>query len=143
MWVPQRAAVAGSRLSVRYRLYWSADEPYPTSLARCIATRRGRGGQPGRPRPTGVEKFMVEFLGGPLTQLAYGVKPTAALSAPSGTFSYVFTEAVPDGIPGHWRAQFDFTPAGKEVVDLRLFLRLGAQTLSETWLYQYYPPERS
>lgn len=143
MWVPQRAAVAGSRLSVRYRLYWSADEPYPTSLARCIATRRGRGGQPGRPRPTGVEKFMVEFLGGPLTQLAYGVKPTAVLSAPSGTFSYVFTEAVPDGIPGHWRAQFDFTPAGKEVVDLRLFLRLGAQTLSETWLYQYYPPERS
>jgi periplasmic glucans biosynthesis protein len=48
---------------------------------------------------------------------------------------------VPDGIAGHWRAQFDFTPAGSEPVDLRLFLRLGDRTLSETWLYQYLPPE--
>jgi periplasmic glucans biosynthesis protein len=139
MWVPQQPTLAGTRLNVRYRLHWSADEPYPTPLARCVATRRGRGGQPGRPRPAGVEKFMVEFLGGPLAQLPFGVIPEAVLSAPSGAFSYVFTEAVPDGVPGHWRAQFDFTPAGKEIIDLRLFLRLGAQTLSETWLYQYYP----
>ena len=28
------------------------------------ATRMGRGGQPGKPRPRGVFKFSVEFLGG-------------------------------------------------------------------------------
>jgi periplasmic glucans biosynthesis protein len=142
MWVPRQAGVAGSKLDFRYRLHWGADEPFPTALARCVATRMGRGGQPGRSRPAGVEKFMVEFLGGPLSQLAFGVRPEAVLSAPSGAFSYVFTEAVPDGVVGHWRAQFDFAPAGKDVVDLRLFLRLGERTLSETWLYQYHP-ERS
>jgi glucans biosynthesis protein len=142
MWVPRAGARAGAALTARYRLHWGADEPFPTPLARCIATRRGRGGQPGRARPPGVEKFMVEFTGGPLTQLPYGVRPEAVLSSPSGTFSYVFTEAVPDDVPGHWRAQFDFTPASREVVDLRLFLRLGGRTLSETWLYQYDPAER-
>jgi glucans biosynthesis protein len=142
MWVPQKSARAGAALTARYRLDWGADEPFPTPLARCVATRRGRGGQPGRARPPGVEKFMVEFLGGPLTQLPFGVHPEAVLSAPSGAFSYVFTEAVPDDVPGHWRAQFDFTPAGREVVDLRLFLRAGGRTLSETWLYQFDPAER-
>ncbi len=139
MWVPHRAATAGSQFQFRYRLYWTAEEPFPSSLARCVATRLGRGGQPGQPRPAGVEKFMVEFLGGPLADLPFGVRPEAVLSAASGTFSYVFTEAVPDGVPGHWRAQFDFAAAGAQPVDMRLYLRLGERTLSETWLYQYRP----
>jgi len=58
------------------------------------------------------------------------------LSAARGSFSYVFTEAVPNNVAGHWRAQFDYTPEGNGPVDLRLFLKNGDQTLSETWLYQ-------
>lgn len=106
---------------------------------RCLATRLGRGGQPGHPRPKGVRKFVVEFVGGPLEVLPFGIKPQPVLTASSGTFSSVFTEAVPDSVPGHWRAQFDFTAAGPDVVDMRLFLKNGDQTLSETWLYQYHP----
>jgi periplasmic glucans biosynthesis protein len=34
-----------------------------------------RGGQPGQPRPKGVRKFMIEFLGGALADLPKGVKP--------------------------------------------------------------------
>ncbi len=139
MWVPREPARAGGAFALRYRLYWAADEPHPTPLARCVATRLGRGGEPGKPRPKGVHKFMVEFLGGPLTTLAFCVKPQPVLTASHGTFSYVFSEAVPDGVPGHWRAQFDYTPARNEVAELRLFLRNAQQTLSETWLYQYRP----
>ena len=79
----------------------------------------------------------VGALRGPLVSLPFGVKPQPILSAPSGTFSYVFTEAVPDSVPGHWRASFDFTAAGPGVVEMRLFLKNADQTLSETWLYQY------
>jgi glucans biosynthesis protein len=140
MWVPQRPAKAGTNLKVRYRLYWGADEPHPSTLARCVATRLGRGGEPGKPRPKGVEKFVVEFLGGPLAGLPFGTKPQPILSASSGTFTYVFTEAVPDGVPGHWRASFDFTAAGPGVVEMRLFLKSDDQTLSETWSYQYTAP---
>jgi periplasmic glucans biosynthesis protein len=139
MWTPKQAAKAGTSFRLRYRLYWKANEPHQTTLARCVATRLGRGGEAGKPRPKGVYKFVVEFLGGPLVGLAFGVKPQPVLRASSGTFSSVLTDAVPDSIPGHWRAQFDFTPAGPNVVDMRLFLKNGDQTLSETWLYQYHP----
>lgn len=135
-WVPKAPATAGSSFRFGYRLYWTATEPFVPPLALVQATRMGRGGQPGQPRPAGVVKFMVEFQGGQLASLPFGVKPEAVLSAASGTFSYVFTEAVPDGIAGHWRAQFDFTPAGPGPVDMRLYLKTGTQTLSETWLYQ-------
>jgi glucans biosynthesis protein len=81
---------------------------------------------------------VVEFLGGRLANLPYGTKPQPVLSTTSGTFSDVFTEAVPDSVPGHWRAQFDFTPADADVIDMRLFLKNAEQTLSETWLYQYH-----
>jgi len=138
MWVPKQPAKAGSSLRYRYRLQWCATEPHETALARCVATRIGRGGEPGKVRPKGVHKFMVEFLGGPLATLPFGEKPKPVLWSSSGTFSYVFTEAVPDGIPGHWRAQFDFTGSGAKVVDMRLYLKDGEATLSETWLYQFH-----
>jgi periplasmic glucans biosynthesis protein len=139
MWVPEKPATAGSEVKLSYRLYWAANEPFPTELARCVATRLGNGGQPGQPRPKGVRKFMVEFQGAPLAALPFGVKPEAVLWASRGTFSYVFTEAVPDDVPGHWRAQFDLTVSGSEPVEMRLFLRAGEKILSETWLYQYHP----
>jgi glucans biosynthesis protein len=139
VWVPEKPAVSGAVFDLSYRLHWLADEPTPTELARCVATRLGNGGQPGRPRPTGVRKFMVEFLGGPLEKLPFGVKPEPVLWASRGTFSYVFTEAVFDGVPGHWRAQFDLTVEGADPVEMRLFLKNGDAILSENWLYQYHP----
>lgn len=139
MWVPRDPARAGANYRLRYKLHWAADEPYPTPLARCVATRIGRGGQPGQPRPPGVHKFMVEFLGGPLDKLPFGTKPEPVLTTSRGEFSYIFTEAVPDGVSGHWRAQFDLKVDGTEPVELRLYLKSAGKTLSETWLYQYHP----
>jgi glucans biosynthesis protein len=139
MWVPQEPARAGAGYRLNYRLHWRADEPDPTPLARCVATRLGRGGQPGQPRPPGVEKFVVEFLGGPLAGLPFGVKPEPMLSSSRGQFSQVFAEAVPDGVAGHWRAVFDLTAEGADPVDVRLYLQSAEQTLSETWLFQYLP----
>ena len=139
MWVPAQAAKAGSTFEFSYRLHWSADEAPVEQLARCVATRLGNGGVPGLPRPKGVRKFMVEFLGGPLAKLPFGTKPEAVLSASRGEFSYVYTEAVPDDVPGHWRAQFDLTVGKADPVEMRLYLKNGNETLSETWAYQYHP----
>jgi periplasmic glucans biosynthesis protein len=139
MWVPAEPARPGSAHEFRYRLYWLADEPFPTPLGRCVATRLGNGGQPGQPRPKGVRKFMVEFLGGPLEKLPFGTKPEPVLWASRGTFSYIFTEAVPNDVPGQWRAQFDLTVTGTEPVDMRLYLKADETVLTETWLFQYNP----
>jgi len=140
MWVPAEPARAGQSLEFRYRMHWAADEPYPTPLARAIATRFGNGGQAGTVRPKGVRKFMVEFIGAPLTRLPSGVIPQPVLSASRGEFSNILTEAVPNNVPGHWRTQFDLTVTGTEPVEMRCYLRNGDEVLSETWLYQYHPP---
>ena len=139
MWVPAEPVKAGAQFRLKYKLYWQADEPFPTELARCVATRLGNGGQPGTARPDGVRKFMVEFSGGPLKDLPFGVLPEPVLWASRGTFSYVFTEAVPNGEAGHWRAQFDLAASGSEPVEMRLYLKVGDRVMSETWLYQYRP----
>ncbi|MDX3908108.1 MAG: glucan biosynthesis protein D [Pigmentiphaga sp.] len=139
MWVPAAPAAKGTSYRLKYRLHWTGREPFPPPMARCVATRLGNGGQPGQPRPEGVRKFMVEFLGGPLAQLPYGVQPEPVLWASRGKFSYVYTEAVPNDVPGHWRAQFDLAVDGTDPVEMRLYLKSGERTLSETWLYQYHP----
>lgn len=141
IWVPEKKGVAGSQTTLRYRLHWLADEPYPTPLARCVATRLGRGGQPGKPRPKGVRKFVLDFLGGPLAGLPSGVKPEFHVTASRGEISpYRIVEAVPDGVAGHWRVEFDLARVqGAEPVELRLYLTAEGQVASETWLYQYHP----
>ena len=139
MWVPAEPARAGQSIELRYRMHWSAEEPYPTPLARVVATRLGNGGQAGTTRPKGVRKFMVEFLGAPLTKLPSGVIPRPVLTASRGEFANILTEAVPNNVPGHWRTQFDLTVTGTEPVEMRCYLRSGDEVLSETWLYQYHP----
>jgi periplasmic glucans biosynthesis protein len=140
MWVPEGPARAGMAYEYRYKTWWQASEPDPGSLARVVATRLGNGGQPGQPRPRGVRKFMVEFLGGPLANLPFGVRPEPVVTASRGTFgAYRNTEPVPNGVSGHWRTQFDLATTGSEPVDMRLFLRVGDQIMTETWLYQYHP----
>ena len=139
MWVPKAVVKGGQAYTLKYRLHWAADEPFPTNLGRCVATRMGNGGQPGTKRPVGVRKFVVEFLGGPLKDLAFGVTPEVVLSTSRGDFSYTFSEAVPDGVAGHWRASFDLTVTGPDPVEMRCYLKTGDQVLTETWLYQYHP----
>ena len=139
-WLPGEPATAGATIPIAYRLNWRDGEAFPDSLARCVATRLGRGGQPGLPRPKGVTKFMIEFLGGPLKDLPFGTSPEPVLSASRGTFSYTFTEAVPSDVPGHWRAQFDLTVQGTDPVEMRCYLKVGETVASETWLYQFHPP---
>jgi glucans biosynthesis protein len=141
MWIPEKQPAPGEEFSVSYRLHWLADEPRPTELARCLATRLGNGGQPGQPRPKGVRKFMVEFLGGPLRDIPWGVKPEMVLETSRGFYTdYKLAEAMPNDIPGHWRVQFDLAGIeGAEPVEMKLHLVVDEKVASETWMYQYHP----
>ena len=137
-WVPAGAAEAGDSYRFRYRLHWQGDHPQPApDLARTVATRIGRGGAPGRPRPPGVQKFVVEFAGDRIANLPADAGPKVNVSASRGETSLVFAEPVP-GTP-RWRAVFDVAATGPEPVELRLFLSLDGAPLTETWLYQHLP----
>ncbi|HJT44327.1 MAG TPA: glucan biosynthesis protein [Rhizomicrobium sp.] len=138
-WRPDRDIKDGDRLSFDYRLYWQNSEPaYPKNIAKVVATRLGRGGIPGQnPWPRDRQKFVVDFTGGPLMQMQQRFDVTPAVSASRGKIdnAYVIKVVGTD----RWRALFDLQLEGQAPVDLRLFLRLGNRTLSETWIYQYFP----
>lgn len=139
MWVPAKSAQAGNSYHLHYRLHWQSDMPFPTPLAKCVATRIGRGGEPAN-RPPNTHKFEVTFNGSTLQQLAIDVKPEAVVTCSRGQILNIATEPSPNATSGQWRAFFDLNLAETDItpVEIRLFLRDGAQTLSETWLYQYH-----
>lgn len=80
---------------------------------------------------------MVDFTGGPLMQMRqrYDVKPLVTASRGKIDNAYVIKVVGTD----LWRALFDLQAEGNEPVDLRMYLKLDDATLSETWLYQYFP----
>jgi len=136
-WTPKDPVRAGDTPVIDYRLYWQDDEPHPTDLARVMATRIGRGGVPGQPPPPDRWKFVVDFHGGPLTDMAprYDIAPVVTVSRGRVHRPYAVKVVGTD----RWRGVFDVAVAGREAIDMRCYLRLGEQTLSETWLYQFYP----
>lgn len=138
-WRPERPASAGTQWTLEYRLHWAAKEPFPPSVARVVATRLGRAGQPGAPESKRQQgrKFDIEFSGGPLIDMPQRFDVSAVVTASRGTVASPRVLKILG--TDLWRAEFDLETTGDEPVDLRCFLRLGDATLSETWLYQYLP----
>lgn len=140
-WKPKQSIKAGDAFKTAYRLFWQNHNPYPLKdIARVIATRIGHGGIPGKPAPTdkGSWKFVIDFAGGPLATMAqrYDIKPTVTTSRGKVINPYSLKVVGTD----HWRAAFDVEAPGKEQINLRCFLGLNGKTLTETWLYQFFPP---
>ena len=138
-WRPDRDIHAGDNMAFDYRLYWQDNEPaFPKNIAKVVATRLGRGGIPGaNPWPRDKFKFVVDFTGGPLMQMQqrYDVTPVVTASRGKIDNAYVIKVVGTD----RWRALFDLQVEGTQPIDLRMYLKLGNKTLSETWLYQYFP----
>jgi glucans biosynthesis protein len=139
MWVPEKAPQKGDALAYSYRLSWLDDEPGEKSLGRVVATRIGRAGGAKPPRPAG-RKFVIDFKGSALDALSAGTAVEAVVTTTGGRIADVTVERGPASAPGVWRARFDLVGAqGGVPVEMRCFLRSGAETLTETWLYQYEP----
>jgi periplasmic glucans biosynthesis protein len=141
-WVPAEPVQAGRVLDLDYKLHWLNDEPSPVrdqaQLARTVATRIGTGGEPGTLRPAGLKKFVVEFSGATLANIPPGIKPEAVVTTSRGEIVNPFTEALSNDVAGHWRAVFDLKAGSGDPVELRMFMRLEDQVLTETWAYQYH-----
>ncbi|MDB5480342.1 MAG: glucan biosynthesis protein [Caulobacteraceae bacterium] len=131
-WTPAKPVRAGDQMAVRYRLHWTAREPAAPGVAQAVATWTGSGGRPGFPPSPGVRKYVVDFEGGRLGGLdrQSGVVPVVSASPgqPKNAVAYPVVGT------HRWRLMFDIaSPEGKEL-DLRAFLRLGEDALTETWI---------
>ncbi len=135
-WTPERVPAAGEHLALRYRLYWDDEGPFPPGVARVVATRTGLAGRPGQPPTAGARKFVVDFAGGRLAALGRtdGVEVVAE-ARPGPLLGAV---AYPVVGTGRWRVMLEAPVERRNPTDLRAFLRLDGQALSETWVYQAF-----
>ena len=105
-----------------------------------MASRTGLGGVVGKKREYFSWRFAVDFEGGELARLIDKGEVEAVVEASRGRVEIVSARPLRE-INGY-RAMFDLVPpeGSTEQIDIRLFLRSGGKTLTETWLYQYTPP---
>ncbi|WP_372994550.1 glucan biosynthesis protein [Marinobacter sp.] len=139
-WNPATAWQPGKEYRVSYRLTWGENMPdQAIELATARATRTGIGGVVGQPRTYFSRRFVVDFAGGTLGMLDGDAGVEAMVTTSRGRAELISARPLEE-IRG-FRAMFDLIPDDStDPIELRLFLRLGSQALTETWLYQYAPP---
>lgn len=138
-WVPAKSMKAGSNATFKYRLRTFDDHLPENTGAKVIRTRIGWGANPGQanPPPLSKRKFVIDFRGGELDNLSADAPLVAEMQKNAGTISELVVRQLPDGRT--WRASFKLEPEGDKVADMRLYLKLRDQRLSEVWSYVWYP----
>ena len=87
--------------------------------------------------PVGARKLMIDFAGGDLDSLAATQPVQAAVSASGGEVDSVTVQRLPDGLA--WRVAMQLKPTGDHPIDLRCYLTLYGEALTETWTYLWNP----
>ncbi|MBU2955585.1 glucan biosynthesis protein [Marinobacter sp. F3R08] len=139
-WHPDSPLLPGREYLFSYRLHWGEAAPVqPYELATVQATRTGLGGVVGQKRTYFSWRFAVDFAGGALEMLGQDAEVEPVISVSRGDVE--ITSARPLSAIGGYRAMFDLVPGDSvEPINIRVYLRLHGEPLTETWLYQYTPP---
>ncbi len=132
-WVPEKPTEAGQALTFDYRLRFEMDPEGKPPGGRTLATRIGAGGA-GDLDPS-KRGFVIDFGGKNLESLAADAPVTALINASSGQIANTVVQKNP--FTNGWRVSFELLPQSADPVDLRCFLKLGADVLTETWSYQW------
>jgi glucans biosynthesis protein len=132
-WNPAKPVEAGQPLEFNYRLYFFLDLPNLSPGGRTLASRTGTGGA-GEQDVT-RRRFVIDFGGEPLAKLGDDAPVEGVVSASTGQIQNVVVHRNPQ--TGGWRLSFELAPQNSESVELRCFLKLGDDILTETWSYQW------
>lgn len=135
-WWPDAPAKAGKVWRFAYRMSFFLDKPELPPGGKTYATRIGRGGAGGEITP-GKRKFVIDFVGGQLQALSAEAPVEAVITVSSGQVDHKAVQRN-DFIHG-WRVFFELKSDDDTPVELRCFLKLGEDILTETWSYQWHP----
>lgn len=134
-WQPETEPVAGDTREFNYRMIWGDVAEPRDDLARVVDTFSGRSGRSGANADPNMRRFVVDFAGGMLANLARETRPMATVESGSGRIADMTLTPLPG--KGRWRLVIDVQRSSENPVELRAFLRFNDQRLSETWLYQW------
>ncbi|MGH8201646.1 MAG: glucan biosynthesis protein [Steroidobacteraceae bacterium] len=86
---------------------------------------------------SGMRLVLIDFAGGDLDSLLSSQPVHADVSADGGSIVHITVQRVPEN--GVWRVAIQVKPTGDAPVDLRCYLDLYGEALTETWTYQWTP----
>jgi glucans biosynthesis protein len=140
-WIGAAALEQKKPFAYAYRVTAAIETPRLTPNGRVVNTFETNARALGSPEPLtpGTHRFLVDFAGG---DLAYYVADPAQVEVVASAINgqvlraSVVANAHIDGL----RALFDVSVKPGETADLRLFLRVGARALTETWTYPWTAP---
>lgn len=134
-WVPDDAPRPGAPYTVAYTQHWYGDDAARPPGGRAVATRLDAG------TVEGATRFVIDFAGGRLA----GIPPEEVLRAAVTVVGGDEAGRIVDQHVVHnphirgWRLVFQVKPARRERTELRAFLELGGEVLTETWSYGLLP----
>ncbi len=132
-WVPSAPVQAGKPLKFSYVLSAFSQSALWPPGGRVIATRTGNA--PGASNRNALRLFVIDFAGGDLDGLDASQPVKAQVSANGGRLRGITVERLPEN--GVWRVSFRVPPGSEDnPLDLRCYLTLYGEALTETWTYQ-------
>lgn len=133
-WIPETPPAPGAAVELEYRIHWSLRPPAaPGGFVHATRQGRSQAQEPDRHR------FIVDFDGERLRALAEDAGVEAVLDLGPGATELHRTVQKND-TNGMWRVAVAVKPDGsKRPVELRCFLRLKQEALTETWSYLWQP----
>jgi glucans biosynthesis protein len=132
-WTPEKPVEAGQQLEYNYRLYFFLTLPNLLPNGRTLASRIGAGGT--GELDSARRRFVIDFGGENLAKLADDAPVEAVVSGSTGQIQSVVVHKNPH--THGWRLSFELLPQDDAPSELRCFLKLGNDVLTETWSYQW------
>ena len=131
-WVPDRLPPLGQPTEFAWRMTLSDSKPAPPG-AWVVQSRRGHGYRETE-IPAAHLQYHIDFAGPALEGVAE--EQVQAVASGNANVRGLRVIAHRNTVTGGWRASVDFERIdARQPVELRVFLRAGARTLSETWSY--------
>jgi glucans biosynthesis protein len=105
-------------------------------MGRVVSTRQDDGTR------DNARRFLIDFEGKKLAGIEEDtvLEGVVSLAGEGGAEAeLVEQQVVKNPVTDGWRLAFQVVPNGRAPVELRAFLRLGEETLTETWTYTLEP----
>jgi glucans biosynthesis protein len=143
-WIPDRLPEKGQPIWFSYRMSWHSPGPARPPAGRVVATRIAKG------RNDKTKMFVIDFAGERIDSLPAD-KPLTAVISVEPRAKLIEQQLSKNSATGGWRLVFQISledPGSLEkvlpairrpIVELRAFLKLGDNALTETWSYAYQP----
>jgi glucans biosynthesis protein len=136
-WVPKESLAAGEPLRFAYKMHWYGEGgSLGPPAGRAVATRHDTG------TFDDAHRIIVDFEGGKLGSLPPETVLRGVVTLGRNTADeaeLLEQQVVKNTVTGGWRLTFQVRPKQDQPLEMRAFLQLGKEALTETWSYAIEP----